>query len=121
MRATNGASRHRMIKRMKVRAKGFYSGRHKMYRVICEAVRRAEVQAYIGRKLKKRQFRQLWIKRINIACRPQGITYSRLISGLQKADIRLDRKQLSELAVHQPEAFAGVVSQAKAALAAAAR
>lgn len=106
-----------MIKRMKARAKGFYSGRHKMYRVICEAVRRAEVQAFIGRKLKKRQFRAMWIKRINIACRVHGITYSRLIPGLQKADIRLDRKQLSELAIHQPEAFASIVGQAKSALA----
>jgi large subunit ribosomal protein L20 len=118
MRATNGASRHRMIKRIKKRAKGFYSGRHKMYRVICEAVRRAEVQAFIGRKLKKRQFRQMWIKRISIACREQGITYSRLIFALQKADIRMDRKQLSELAIHQPEAFKAVVEQAKAAVAA---
>ena len=58
----------------------------------------------------------MWIKRINIACRPQGITYSRLIPGLQKADIRLDRKQLSEMAIHQPAAFAEVVNKAKAAL-----
>ena len=77
---------------MKARAKGYYSGRHKMYRVICEAVKRAEVQAYFGRKLKKRQFRQLWIARISIACRQQGINYSRLIHGLLKADIRLDRR-----------------------------
>ena len=118
MRATNGHSRHKMIKRIKKRASGFYSGRHKMYRVICEAVRRAEVQAFIGRKLKKRQFRQLWIKRISIACRAQGITYSRLIFALQKADIRLDRKQLSEMAIHQPEAFKLVVEQAKGAVAA---
>jgi large subunit ribosomal protein L20 len=118
MRATNGASRHRMIKRIKRRARGFYSGRHKMYRVICEAVKRAEVQAFAGRKLKKRQFRQMWIARISIACRGQGINYSRLIFGLQKADIRLDRKQLSELAIHQPAAFAEIVNQAKAAIAA---
>jgi len=117
MRATNGASRHRMIKRIKRRARGYYSGRHKMYRVICEAVRRSEVQAFIGRKLKKRQFRQMWIKRINIACRGLGISYSRLVAGLQKADIRLDRKQLSELAIHQPAAFAQVVEQVKAAIA----
>jgi large subunit ribosomal protein L20 len=107
-----------MIKRMKKRAKGYYSGRHKMYRVICEAVRRSEVQAFIGRKLKKRQFRQLWIKRISIACRELGITYSRLIFALQKADIRLDRKQLSELAIRQPEAFKALVEQAKSAVAA---
>jgi large subunit ribosomal protein L20 len=118
MRATNGASRHRMIKRIKKRASGYYSGRNSMYRVICEAVRRAEVQAFHGRKLKKRQFRQLWIKRITIAARANGINYSQLMNGLMKADIRLDRKQLSELAIHQPAAFADVVAKAKAALAA---
>ncbi|HAT11525.1 MAG TPA: 50S ribosomal protein L20 [Planctomycetes bacterium] len=118
MRATNGASRHKMIKRMKKRASGFFSGRSKMYRVICEAVRRAEQQGFAGRKMKKRQFRQLWIKRISIECRKLDITYSRLIAGLEKADIRLDRKQLSELAIAQPAAFAEVVAKAKAAVAA---
>lgn len=118
MRATNGASRHRMINRMKKRAKGYFSGRHKMYRVICEAVRRSEVQAFIGRKLKKRQFRALWIKRLSNAVRAQGINYSRFILGLSKADIRLDRKQLSELAINQPEAFTMIVEKAKSALAA---
>ena len=122
MRTTNGAARHSAVKRLKKRARGFYSGRHKMYHVICEAVMRAERTAYVGRKLKKRDFRRLWITRISIACRAlgeQGMPYSRLIAGLQKADIRLDRKQLSELAIHQPAAFADVVSKAKAALAAA--
>lgn len=116
MRATNGAARHKMIKRLMKRAKGFWSGRHKMYRVACEAVKRAEVQAFVGRKLKKRTFRGLWIKRISSACRAEGITYSRLIAGLQKADIRLDRKQLSELAIHQPAAFKDVCAKAKAAV-----
>jgi large subunit ribosomal protein L20 len=122
MRATNGASRHRSVKRIKKMARGYYSGRHKMYHVICEAVMRAERTGFTDRKLKKRNFRQLWIKRISIACRAlgeQGINYSRLIAGLQKADIRLDRKMLSELAIHQPAAFADVVGKAKAALAAA--
>ena len=114
MRATNGASRHQMIKRVMKRAKGFYSGRHKMYRVACEALKRAEQQGVFGRKLKKREFRSLWIKRISIACREQGITYSRLIAALQKLDIRLDRKQLSELAIHQPAAFAEICTKAKA-------
>jgi large subunit ribosomal protein L20 len=118
MRATNGASRHKMIKRIKKRASGFFSGRSKMYRVVCEAVRRAEQMSFNGRKLKKRQFRQMWIRRISIECRKLGITYSRLIAGLEKADIRLDRKQLSELAIHQPAAFAEVVGKAKAAVAA---
>lgn len=117
MRATNGAARHRMIKRIRKRARGYHSGRHKMYRVMCEALRRADVQAFASRKQKKRVYRQLWIKRISIACREEGITYSRLISALALADIRLDRKQLSELAVNQPEAFKSVIGQAKAALA----
>jgi large subunit ribosomal protein L20 len=116
MRATNGAARHRMQKRIKRQARGFIGGRHKMYRVIVESVKRAEQQAFVGRKLKKRDFRQLWIARINIACRALGLPYSRLISGLHKADIRLDRKQLSELAIHQPNAFAEIVNKAKAAL-----
>ena len=116
MRATNGAARHRMIKRAMKRASGFFSGRHKMYRVVCEALRRADVQAFMGRKLKKREFRGLWIKRISTASRAEGITYSRLIAGLNKADIRMDRKQLSELAIHQPDAFKVVIAQAKAAL-----
>jgi large subunit ribosomal protein L20 len=115
MRATNGAARHQMIKRLMKRAKGFWGGRHKMYRVACEAVKRAEQQSFIGRRLKKRQFRSLWIKRISIAAREHGITYSRLINALQRLDIRLDRKQLSELAILQPAAFAEVCAKAKAA------
>jgi len=118
MRATNGAARHKMIKRIKKLARGYHSGRHKMYRVICEALRRADVQAFASRKQKKRNFRQLWIRRISTGCRTYGITYSRLVSGLQKADIRLDRKQLSELAIHQPEAFKDIIERAKKALAA---
>ncbi|MBA3697547.1 MAG: 50S ribosomal protein L20 [Planctomycetes bacterium] len=122
MRATNGAARHRSKARVLKAAKGFYSGRRKMYTVACEAVMRAEQMGFRGRKEKKRDFRRLWIRRISIASRglgEEGVSYSRLIAGLQLADIRLDRKQLSELAIHQPAAFADVVKQAKAALAAA--
>ena len=122
MRATNGASRHRSKARLLKKAKGFYSGRRKMYTVASEAVMRAEQMGFRGRKEKKRDFRRLWIRRISIAARglgEGGVSYSRLIAGLQLADIRLDRKQLSELAIHQPAAFADVVKQAKAALAAA--
>jgi large subunit ribosomal protein L20 len=117
MRATNGAARHQSKKRLLDRAKGFRGGRHSMFSVASEAVMRAEASAFVGRKLKKRDYRSLWIARINIASRAQGLSYSRLIAGLLKADIRLDRKQLSELAIHQPEAFNNVVAQAKAALA----
>jgi large subunit ribosomal protein L20 len=116
MRATNGAARHQMQKRIMKRAKGMRGGRHSQYRVAVESVKRAERQAFFGRKLKKRDFRQTWINRINIASRALGLPYSRLIAGLLKADIRLDRKQLSELAIHQPEVFAGIVKQAQAAL-----
>lgn len=122
MRATNGAARNRSKKRLLKAAKGFYSGRRKMYTVASEAVMRAEQMGFRGRKEKKRDMRQLWIKRISIASRglgDEGMPYSRLIAGLHLADIRLDRKQLSELAIHQPAAFADVVKQAKAALAAA--
>ncbi len=116
MRATNGAARHRSQKRIMKTAKGFRGGRHAMFRVAVEAIKRAEQQSFIGRKRKKRDFRQLWIARINIASRPLGVTYSRLIAGLAKADIRIDRRQLSELAIHQPAAFADIVNKAKAAL-----
>lgn len=117
MRATNGAARHQSKKRLLDRAKGFRGGRHAMWTVASEAVMRADAQAFVGRKLKKRDYRSLWINRINIASRAQGLAYSRLIAGLIKADIRLDRKQLSELAVNQPEVFNQIVAQAKAALA----
>ena len=117
MRATNGAARHQLQKRVLKRAKGMRGGRHSQYRVAIESIKRAERQAFIGRKLKKRDFRQTWIGRINIASRALGLPYSRLIAGLLKADIRLDRKQLSELAVNQPEAFADIVKKVQAVLA----
>jgi large subunit ribosomal protein L20 len=116
MRATNTPARHRAKKRLLKRARGFYAGKSKMYRHVLAAVKRAENQAFIGRKLKKRDFRRLWITRINIASRQLGLPYSRLIAGLQRASIVLNRKQLSELAIHQPAAFAKVVDAAKAAL-----
>jgi len=119
MRATNGAARHQLQKRVLKRAKGMRGGRHSQYRVAIESIKRAERQAFIGRKLKKRDFRQTWINRINIASRALGLPYSRLIAGLLKADIRLDRKQLSELAISQPEAFANIVKQVQTVLASA--
>lgn len=117
MRTTNGAARHQSKKRVLKDAKGFCGARSKHWRTVITATMRAERHAFVGRKLKKRDMRQLWITRINIASREQGLSYSRLIAGLAKADIRLDRRQLSELAIHQPVAFAQVVEQAKAALA----
>ena len=116
MRATNVPAKHRAKKRLMKKARGFYAGRSKMYRHVLAGIKRAEHQAFVSRKLKKRDFRRLWITRINIASRQLGLPYSRLISGLQRAGIVLDRKQLSELAIHQPEAFAKVVDLAKAEL-----
>ena len=116
MRVTNGAARHQSQTRIMKRAKGFIGGRHRLFRVAVESIKRAEQQAFVGRKLKKRDFRRMWITRINIASRNLGLPYGRLIAGLAKADIRIDRRQLSELAIHQPAAFADIVAKAKAAL-----
>ena len=118
MRATNGAARHQAKKRILKSAKGFRGARSKHWRTVIVATMRAERHSFIGRKLKKRDMRRLWITRINIASRALGLSYSNLIAGLNKADIRLDRRQLSELAIHEPSAFEAVVEQAKGALAA---
>ena len=94
-------------------AKGYRGGRSKLYRTAQETVRRAMAYAYRDRKAKKRSWRNLWILRINAACRDQGISYSRLIQGLKKTDIGLDRKMLAELAVHDGAAFAELVRIAR--------
>lgn len=117
MRTTNGAAKHKARKSLMKAVDGFHGARGKHYKEAQTAFKRAEKQAFIGRKLKKRDFRKLWITRLNIASRDLGLSYSRLIAGLHKADIQLDRKQLSELAIHEPEAFAAIVEKAKAALA----
>ena len=104
-------------KKLLSRAKGYYNARRKVYRVAKQAVTKAAQYAYIGRKNKKRDFRSLWIVRINAASRICGLSYSRLISGLKKAGIGLDRKVLAEIAVHDMKAFAAVADRAKAALA----
>ena len=97
-------------------AKGYYNARRKVYRVAKQAVTKAEQYAYIGRKQRKRQFRALWIVRINAAARQFGLSYSRLISGLDKAKITVDRKVLADLAVHDIAAFGAIAGQAKTAL-----
>ena len=89
-------------------AKGYRSGRRRLYRSAREAVERALVFAYRDRKVRKREFRSLWITRINAALRPLGLSYSRFMGGLKKAEIALDRKALAELAVHDPQGFARV-------------
>ena len=97
-------------------AKGYRGQASRSYRVAKEAVMKAENYAYIGRKLRKRDMRKLWIVRINAACRENNISYSRFIDGLKKANISLDRKMLSEIANSDKAAFARLVEQAKAAL-----
>ena len=117
MRATNGpATRRRRNSRLKL-AKGFRGPRSKLFRTATESVDRAQVMAYVHRKLKKRDFRRLWTIRINAACRMNGINYSRFIDGLNKCGITLNRKMLSEIAIHDPSGFAKVVETAKTKIA----
>ncbi|MDG4812222.1 50S ribosomal protein L20 [Hydrogenovibrio sp. 3SP14C1] len=98
-------------------AKGYYGARKKIFRVAKQAVIKAGQYAYRDRRNKKRQFRRLWIARINAAARLNGMTYSRFISGLNKAGVEVDRKVLSDIAVHDAAAFSTIVEKAKAALA----
>ena len=112
-RATNApASRERRRKRLEL-AKGFRGHRSKTFRTATEAVDRARRLATIHRKLKKRDYRQLWIARVNAASRAEGISYSKLIAGLIKAGVTLNRKMLSEIAIHDPEGFKTLVDIAK--------
>lgn len=105
-------------KKVLKKAKGYYGARSKVFRVATQAVTKAGQYAYRDRRQRKRQFRQLWIARINAASRANGITYSRFISGLKAAEIELDRKVLADIAVHDKVAFTALAEQAKAALAA---
>lgn len=98
------------------KAKGYYGARSKVYRVAKQAVIKAGQYAYRDRRQRKRQFRALWITRINAAARLHGMSYSRLINGLHRAEIDIDRKVLADIAVHDPEAFGAIAAQAKAAL-----
>ena len=115
-RVKRGTVRRAKRKKLLARAKGFYQTKSKLYRAAKEAVDTAGKYAFVGRKRKKRDFRRLWIVRINAAARENGITYSQLIRGLQAAGNTLDRKMLADMAVTQPAAFAKVAEQAKAAL-----
>ena len=108
----------RRLKRKKIlrRAKGYYLAKSKLYRIAREQVMRSEQFAYRDRRQKKRQFRRLWIVRINAAARLNGLSYNRLIEGLKKADSEINRKMLADLAVKDPKAFADLVEVAKGAL-----
>ena len=112
--AVNAHKKRRKIMKL---AKGYYGSKSKQYRSAKEQVARSLRYAYIGRKLRKRDFRSLWIARINAAARINGMSYSKFICGLKKANIGLDRKVLADMAVFDKNGFAALVAQAKAALA----
>ncbi len=106
------ASRARRKKVMKA-AKGYFGARSKVYTVAKNAVDKAMAYAYVGRKLKKRAFRRLWIARINAAARAHGISYSKLIFQLDKSNVTLNRKSLADLALHHPDAFKAIIEKVK--------
>ncbi|MDY6891463.1 MAG: 50S ribosomal protein L20 [Pseudomonadota bacterium] len=113
-RGVQARARHKKILKQ---AKGYYGARSRVFRVAKQAVIKAGQYAYRDRRQRKRQFRALWIARINAAARLNGLSYSRFIAGLKKANIEIDRKVLADLAVYEQGAFAAVVEKAKAALA----
>jgi large subunit ribosomal protein L20 len=117
-RVKRGVTAGRRHKKVLHKAKGYYNARRKIYRVAKQAVIKAGQYAYRDRRAKKREFRALWIARINAGARLHGLSYSRFINGLLKAGIRIDRKMLANLAIHDPAAFSAIVEQAKAKLAA---
>lgn len=116
-RVKRGVTAHARHKKVLKAAEGYYGRRKSTIRIAKQAVEKAGQYAYRDRRVKKRNFRALWIQRINAAVRDHGLTYNRFIDGLSKADIAVDRKVLSDLAITQPEAFAALVAKAKAALA----
>ncbi len=116
-RVKRGVVAHRRHKKILKQAKGYYGARSRVFRVAKQAVTKAGQYAYRDRRQRKRQFRSLWITRINAQSRANGLSYSRFINGLKKADIVLDRRVLADLAVHDKPAFTTIVEQAKAALA----
>ncbi len=112
-RGVTAKARH---KRVLGKAKGYYGARSKLFKTAKQAVIKAGQYAYRDRRQRKRQFRALWITRINAAARMHGMSYSRLIDGLHKAEVEIDRKVLADIAVHDPDAFGAIAAQAKAAL-----
>src|ERR1044071_7707505 len=115
-RVKRGTVRRAKRKKLLGLAKGYYANKSKLYRAAKESVDTALKYAFVGRRRKKRDFRTLWIVRINAAARENGLTYGQLMHGLKLAGIELDRKVLADLAVNQPEAFTAVATQAKSAL-----
>ena len=117
-RTTRGVTAHRRHKKVLKQAKGYYGARSRVFRVAKQAVTKAGQYAYRDRKQRKRMFRGLWIQRINAAARECGISYSRLIAGLKKENIEIDRRVLADLALNEREAFDALAERAKTALAA---
>ena len=115
MRVTSAVPSRKRRKRALERAKGFYGASSKQIRTVYDAIDKADVHAYEGRKQKKRQYRRLWTVRINAACRLQGMTYSKFMNGLKKANIEVNRKVLADLAVNDAAAFTALLEKAKAA------
>ncbi len=115
-RVKRGVTAGRRHKKVLKKAKGYYGARRKVFRVAKQAVIKAGQYAYRDRRQKKRDFRALWITRINAAARMHGLSYSRLINGLTKAGVEVDRKVLADLAVHDAAAFGAIAQQAKSAL-----
>ncbi|MCP5207071.1 MAG: 50S ribosomal protein L20 [Hahellaceae bacterium] len=116
-RIKRGVNARRRHKKVLKQAKGYYGARSRVFRVAKQAVIKAGQYAYRDRRQRKRQFRALWIARINAGARLNGLSYSRLIAGLKKANIEIDRKVLADLAMNEAQAFTAVVEKAKAALA----
>ena len=114
-RVKRGTVRRAKRKKLLARAKGYYANKSKLYRAAKESVDTALKYAFVGRRRKKRDFRRLWVVRINAAAREHGLTYSQLMSGLKAAGVTLDRKMLAEIAVSEPASFAAIAKQAKEA------
>jgi large subunit ribosomal protein L20 len=115
-RGVTAGARHKKVLK---KAKGYYNGRRKVYRAAKQAVIKAGQYAFRDRRVKKREFRALWIARINAAVRPHGLSYSRFISALKQTGVEVDRKVLADLAVHDADGFAALVEQVKGRIAAA--
>ena len=109
-KAVNARKKHKKILKL---AKGYYGGKSKLFRPANQAVMKSLQYAYVGRKLRKRDFRRLWITRINAAARLNGMSYSTFINGLKKSGIEVNRKMLSEMGIHDPQGFAQLVEVAK--------
>ncbi len=115
-RSTSAPARKKRKKKIFKEAKGYFGGRKNLWRIAKDAVEKGWEHAYRGRKEKKRDFRRLWITRINAAAREHGMSYSRFIHGLKESDIELNRKMLADVAVRDPDAFEALVEQARSAI-----